>query len=552
MSVCRRAVGIWLVVTGSLAAEVTPRLSIDRNKGDCNGACQAPSMSADGRYVAFASDASDLVTGDRNGVRDVFVRDRHARKTERISIGLGSVEANDVSDEPSISDDGRFVAFTSRATNLVPGDGNGVADIFVFDRVSGSTTRVSVDAAGGEGDGASGSPALSGDGAVVAFVSAATNLVAADTNGSNDIFVRSRSGGAPERVSVASDGGEGDGPSSDPELSQDGRFVVYVSAASTLVGGDHNQLEDVFVHDRATATTERASLGLGGGECDGASLRPVTSADGRFVAYDSGATNCVGNDGNGHRDVFVLDRVSGVRRRASVAATGAEGDGDSRAPALSADGRWVAYDSDATNFVTGDTNGACDTFVRDLDTGMVVRSSVGAAGEVHGASYGAVVTDDGAEIAFLSDAADLVTGDGNGLTDVFARERCVDEAAVACYGDGVPGTNGLPQVLFSDDPELNTTFVLTFTNSWGQDAAALLLFGTAATSIPTNLQGSILVVPLVAEFVLLPASGLDLDCPIEPDPSLCGAHFFVQLIQQDAGGPCGAAFSCGYDVTIGY
>src|SRR5437016_8015596 len=244
-----------------------------------------------------------------------------------------------------------------------------------------TTERVSVASGGTEGNGASLSSALSADGRFVAFVSAATDLVAADTNGVSDVFVHDRQTGATERVSVASGGAEGNGSSGligfafPPALSADGRFIAFVSFATNLVAGDTNGATDVFVHDRQTGTTERVSVASGGTQSNAASLGSALSADGRFVAFQSDATNLVAGDTNGATDVFVRDRQTGMTERVSVASDGTQANNVSSYPALSADGRFVAFESDATNLVAGDTNGATDVFVHDRQTGATERVS---------------------------------------------------------------------------------------------------------------------------------------------------------------------------------
>lgn len=506
------AFGFLFLSTGVARGEVTPRLSLDRNQGDTNGASHRPAMTPDGRYVVWAADASDLVSGDRNGVRDIFVRDRHSRRTERVSRGRSGAEANGASDAPAISADGRYVVFSSRASNLVAGDGNGQPDVFVFDRRTSVTSRLSVDGAGAEADGASSAPAIRNDGTTVAFVTAAGNLVPGDGNGVEDVLVVARSGGAPALASIADDGSAATRGCFDPSLSGDRRFVAFTSSANLLASADGNGHDDVFVRDRLLATTVRASGTPSGGDADGGSRHARLSEDGRLVVFESDATDLVAGDGNGASDVFVHDLLAAVTARQSVDSASGEAAGDSRAPALSTDGRWIVFESDATTLVGGDLNGVRDVFVRDRDTGMVVRASEGAAGEAHGASQAAVISADGAEVAFLS-----IAGDVGGA-----------------------------------DPELNTTFVLTFVNSAGQDALALLLVGSAPAEIVTNLQGTLLVAPFLGQYLDPPAAGLAVDCPVEGDPSSCGVRLYAQLIQEDPGTPCGAAFSKGYEITLGY
>ncbi|WP_354147707.1 HYR domain-containing protein [Arthrobacter sp. 754] len=326
-----------------------------------------PTISADGRYVAFYSDAGNLVPGDTNGTQDVFVRDRVAGSTERVSVAGDGSQANSSSFEPAISADGRYVAFESNAGNLVPGDTNFMTDVFVRDRATGSTERVSVASEGSQATGQSfGDPAISSDGRYVAFNSLANNLVPGDTNGTKDVFVRDRVAGSTERVSVAGDGTEANGESHEPAISSDGRHVAFRSVGTNLAPGDTNGTDDMFVRDRVTGSTERVSVASDGTQANSQSyLEPEISADGRYVTFQSVASNLVAADTNGTDDVFVRDRVAGSTERVSLASDGTQANGQSVLPAISGDGRYVVFQSVASNLVPGDTNGAPDVFVRD-------------------------------------------------------------------------------------------------------------------------------------------------------------------------------------------
>jgi Tol biopolymer transport system component len=251
------------------------------------------------------------VPGDTNGYDDAFVRDRRTGRTERVSVGTGGVEGNDRSGTEALSTDGRFVAFGSWADNLVPGDTNEAFDVFIRDRQTGRTERVSVGTGGVEGDDRSGTVALSADGRFVAFGSWADNLVPGDTNGNADVFVRDRRTGVTERASVGPNGVQGNGDSGSYAtvvLSADGRFVAFQSSASNLVPGDTNGLDDIFVRDRLKGVTERVSLGPNGVQGNDGSSSPALSADGRFVAFGSWADNLVPGDTNEEEDVFVHAR----------------------------------------------------------------------------------------------------------------------------------------------------------------------------------------------------------------------------------------------------
>ena len=256
--------------------------------------------------MVFESVATNLVSGDTNTNSDVFVRDRQTNQTTRVSIATGGGQANGASLFPALSADGRYVAFTSWATNLVPGDTNGKADIFVHDRQTGQTTRVSVTSAGVQASGDSLVPSLSADGRFVTYSSSAANLVTGDTNAKSDIFVRDRLLNQTSRVSVTSAGVQASGDSLVPSLSADGRFVTYSSSAATLVAGDTNNKSDVFVHDRQTGQTARASVRFDGSQANGDSLIPALSGDGQTIVFISTATNLITGDTNGNADVYVI------------------------------------------------------------------------------------------------------------------------------------------------------------------------------------------------------------------------------------------------------
>jgi Tol biopolymer transport system component len=246
--------------------------------------------------------------------------------TTRTSVGPGGVQGNAESVDPAISANGRWVVFASTASNLVAGDTNGFEDVFARgpDAVSGSniTTLVSLGAGGAQGNNASNTPAISANGRYVTFRSAASNLVAGDTNGVGDVFVRDQALGTTTRVSVASGGSQGTGDSHSPSISANGQWIAFASAASNLVPGDTNSQQDVFVHDQLTGTTTRISVGPGGVQGNDVSWQPSISADGRWVAFSSLASNLVPDDTNQAFDVFVHDRQTQTTARVSVATGG--------------------------------------------------------------------------------------------------------------------------------------------------------------------------------------------------------------------------------------
>ena len=427
------------------------RISIANDGAQSNGHSSWPSLSADGRFVAFHSEATNLVPGDTNGYGDVFVHDRQTGVTTRVSVASDGTQGNSSSWLSSISANGRFVAFLSWASNLVPDDTNGYCDVFVHDRQTGTTTRVSVASDGTQGNGSSQACTISSDGRFVAFYSAASNLVRDDTNGFIDIFVHDRQTGGTSRVSVASDGTQSNGDSYAPSISADGRFVTFESEAFNLVPGDTNGCRDVFVHDRQTGVTTRVSVTSNGTQSTGASGTASLSADGRFVAFRSWASNLVPGDTNAYSDIFVHDRETGVTTRVSVASDGTQGSGESRRPSVSADGRFVAFLSWASNLVPDDTNGAVDVFVAEwrgrscdqLAAPSLTRISVASDGsQSNGFSARSSISADGRYVAFYSAATNLVLDDTNGCFDVFIHDRLMRATTrVSVASDGTQGND---------------------------------------------------------------------------------------------------------------
>jgi Tol biopolymer transport system component len=409
---------------GTLLAGTTTRVSVASDGTQGNARSQYASTSGDGRYIAFTSLASNLVPGDTNDRWDVFVHDQETGQTSRVSVSSDGAQGNDDSQWPSISADGRYVAFQSRASNLVAGDTNGVSDTFVHDRETGQTSRVSVASNGTQGNSWSYEPSISADGRYVAFYSIATNLVPGDTNGADDVFVHDRQTGETSRVSIASDGTQGNSWSVGSSISADGRYVAFSSSASNLVPGDTNNRRDIFVHNRQTGQTSRISVASNGNQGNGDSFWPSLSANGRYVAFSSAASNLVPGDTNNWRDVFVHDIQTGETSRISITAEGTQGNGVSEQPSISADGRYVAFHSAANNLVPDDINNSSDIFVHDRYTGQIQLVSTASDGtQGDNGSTETSISGDGHYIAFRSAASNLAPDDTNGVLDIFVHRR---------------------------------------------------------------------------------------------------------------------------------
>jgi Tol biopolymer transport system component len=410
-------------------------------------------ISGDGRFVAFLS-YSPLVAGDTatcpaftsaSSCPDVFVRDRVAGTTSLVSVSSSGEQGNGPSGENdfheptniAISPDGRFVAFGSRASNLVEGDTNGVEDVFVRDRLTGGTVRASVSSSGQQANSHSKSPSISADGRYLSFQSFASNLVPADTNGDSDIFVHDVATGATIRASVSSSGSEADGGTLDgSSLSADGRFVAFASFAHNLVPGDRNWSSDIFVRDLITERTTLESRNSWGVQGNLYSRQPSISPDGRWVAFTSNASNLVGEDTNACHvnepncaDIFVRDRETGSTIRVSVGSLGQQADDRSEWPSISDSGCVVGFETSADNLAPRSGLTGRQILVHERMSRMTTSADVDSAGVPANGSLGsarASISWGGRLVAFTSSATNL---DSAGTGGVFVRDRGGDDRA---------------------------------------------------------------------------------------------------------------------------
>lgn len=494
------------------------RVSVSSDGAQGNSGSYGGSVSTDGRYVASASNASNLVPGDTNGTTDIFVRDTVAGTTTRVSVSSSGQQANGYSTRPTVSADGRYIAFVSYASNLVPGDTNGFPDVFVRDTVAGTTTRVSVSSSGEQGNDQSvitrtddrveypGAPSLSTDGRYVAFQSYASNLVAGDTNsctGSSyatytngrcpDIFVHDRATGTTLKASVNSLGQQTNGVSYDPDISANGRYVAFQSRASNLAAEDADSISDVFLRDLEAATTTIVSVSSAGVKGLGSSSAPSISGDGRYVAFQSWAENLVAGDTVDSRDVFVRDRVTATTTRASVTTSGMQAVRVCPGaicyvyngwPSLASGGRYVAFPGelpdDSGTLVRG-------LYLRDFVAGVTTKISVG---------DWPSLSSTGRFLAFESNASNLVPGDTNGTSDVFLYDR--GESApptIASFtadppafspnppsGDGVKDTTTFTASISDESPPISWTLDI-------KNVAGLVVrsFSGSSTSSPFSI-----------------------------------------------------------------
>jgi Tol biopolymer transport system component len=387
------------VLVVGLSSSASASFSVLRPLTRGNGDSTTPVISADGRYVAFPSLASNLVHGDRNGVSDVFVSDLRTGVVRSASRGGNGPSF----DPPALSADGRFVAFVSSASNLVPGDTNGVDDVFVTDMRTGRVERVS----GGNGP-AYGSPAMSADGRYVAFRSEASTLVEGDTDGVADMSLTDRSSGRVTRVSTSASGAQGDKlVHHGLAMSADGRLVVFPSAATNLVPGDTNGSVDMFVKDVVSGAVERVNVSASGAQTSSYTLMPAITPDGSRVLFVAWGDTLVPGDTEDTPDIFMKDLRTKAITRVNTRPDGTVSDAQPYQPSVSADGRYVVFSSLASNLVRHDTNNVDDVFLKDLVSGAVVRLSERFGRQGNNFSVAPTISADGRTVVFATLATNL-------------------------------------------------------------------------------------------------------------------------------------------------
>jgi Tol biopolymer transport system component len=399
-----------LVSSPVAARDAIHRVSVASDGSEAQWGASRASISADGRFVALESGSPDLVAGDTNGVSDVFVHDRLTGITTRVSVASDGTQGNDNSYGHSlgISGDGRFIAFASIASNLVPDDTNNEVDVFVHDRATGQTTRVSITSAGEETFGGANHPAISRDGRYVAFESAG-EFVTGDSKNSQDIYVHDRQTGVTEWITAgweASQNADGD----EPVISADGRYVAFRSTAN-MPPVDTDNATDILVYDRETGTTQVATPDSVSNEETNFTDPFDISGDGRFVTFPAGGS---------HYEIFVSDLRTGVLERVSVSSQGEPADDQAIAPAISEDGRYVVFVSSATNLVPGGPSPAYGLYVRDRQSGTTTQVDAAYSREPD-------ISADGRYIAFVTEAATLVFDDTNGAADAFVYDQGIQD-----------------------------------------------------------------------------------------------------------------------------
>jgi len=385
-------------------------------------------VSWNGELVLFTSLATNLVTTDTNSAVDVFLRDRVNATTERISRRPNGVQANDSSGGAMMNPIATFFTYYSFATNLVPSDTNGFSDIFLAtrdpDTAAITLTRISKGLEGAEANGDSFLSDLSDDGTQVLYDSAATNLVPVDDNVWSDVFWYDQDNDSTTKISISNNNTPGNARSERPRISADGSYAIYYSYATNLVTGDTNNEPDIFGVDLGTFQVTRLSVGSNGSQANlGARPEYAISPDGRYIVFASDSTNLVANDTNGTTDIFLYDRATNTTRLISVARDGARANGGSYDPSISANGRFIAFNTLATNLLPNDTNGIADAVVVDRFTRLVQQVASSYDGSpVDGDSGTPQFSEDGLSVTFFSAATNLVISDTNDFTDIFWRD----------------------------------------------------------------------------------------------------------------------------------
>jgi len=452
-------------------------------KGQPNGASSEPRLSGDGRFVAFTSKATNLAGNPAPGVSNTYLFDQNKSYLRLISRGPKGARAKGPSVTPAVTSDGKEVVFASRASNLAAGGGGKHSDVFAWTEAGGIQLVSGAPAAPapapaaraaappaeapapaplGPSDGDSDQPDVSADGRLVVFSSGATNLVDGDTNKRRDVFVRDTMAGRTYRVSTGRDGVPANGDSSAPSISPDGRFVSFYSRATNLLERRVRSRGDVYLRDLIAQKTFLVSVSGGptGKEQNAAVAAPFVqvssvSADGRFVAFDSDATNLVTHDRNHDTDVFVRDMLTGGIRRASLATTDQESDSDSFAPRITSNGRFVTFESFAHNLVPYQPAGP-NIFVRDLTRNTTVMAEVSGRGRprnrerVKQLLQRPSISDDGATVAFSSTATNLVGHDTRGVQDVFLRRLLPTPLTILSQNVGVSNGHLVLNFMSSD------------------------------------------------------------------------------------------------------
>jgi Tol biopolymer transport system component len=576
------ALAVWCVLGAAAQAQTITRLSVGLHSGPNFTGTLANAYSPDGTHVAFQSASANLVPGDTNAAVDIFVLELSSGAVERASVANDGSQSSLGGYEPAVSSGGRYVAFSSNSTELVAGDTNNATDVFVRDRLLGTTELVSVSSGGVHGNTHSRDPVLSADGRFVAFESQSSNLVAGA--GGGQIFLRDRTLGTTVVVSVSSSGALSAIGSHDPAISADGRFVVFQSASTNLVPGDAAPAAggngwDVFVRDTLLGTTELVSATPSGGFPNAGALRPAISGNGRYVGFESGASDLTPGVDAAGTDVFVRDLLTLTTVCASNSPNGAAVGYGSTA-SLSADGRKIAFVSTRTGFAPQELlSNFPQAYRRDLDSGateLVSASECGVAGSGvtsggYWSSVSPTISPDGQRVAFASYATTLVENDIENAADLYLRDFNVATSGPACRFCRAPLTTSgcTPLIDGAGAPSATSGsgFAITVANTEGQRVGRAF-FNLGAGNVSPWAAGSTsyLCMSSAGRLPVQNSNGVqgacdglyvwDWNAHLAANPTLAsnygaGRAVFVQAWFRDAGAPTGSNLSAGLQFLMG-
>ncbi len=455
---------------------------ISRSPGGAvgDGDSQKPSISDNGRYIVYQSRATNLVTDKTTSRSDIFLYDRNTKMTTRINLAYDGSEANSSSYNPQISADGTVIAFSSTSSNLIDDDTEGLEDIFVYDRSDGTITRVSVNSDDEAGDDDSTYPDISDDGRYIVFQSSSSNLDDEDDNGRINIFRHDRQTGKTIRVNYDFLGDISDHDCTYPVISDNGRYVAF-QTYSALTPCDDNNDSDIFLRDINEKTTTLTSVTTYGCVANNNSYHPSMSGEARYIAFSTYSTDLeIEDDTNHQQDVYIRDRQEMTTERVSISTNGEEGDGRSVGYGgnISSDGRYVVFSTNSSNLIDNDGNGGYDVYARDRTTQMTTREGVGhywQQGTGDPPANTTVISANGKYIVFDSSSSGIVSGDNNGDWDIFIRDYLWSGPLIT----SINPRWGL----------INGGTLLTITGSNFDQNAAVTIDGVSALNINVNATG---------------------------------------------------------------
>ena len=400
-------------------------IDVNTSGGIPNSYAGSPAISQNGRYVAFQSASTNLVSTTTNGQYQIYVRDRFSGTTTLASISSSGTVGNSYSTQPRISSDGKYVVFTSNSSNLVSGDTNAKTDAFIHNMATGNTDLISKNVSGTISNGYTETPDITFDGRYVVFSSYATNLVTSPSvTSGNHIYLKDLSNGTVKLLSQSSTGSVANADSWNPRISCEGRTVVFQSYANNLVSGDTNNpslsKSRIYVEDLLNGIDPVYITGTGNDNM----VYPSVSCNGNYVGFSSDASNLVSGDTNSSQDTFIFDRNTSTIERISINSSSTQGNDSSYGlPGISNDGRYVVFSSDATNFASGDTNGVVDIFLRNREAGTTELLSRNSGGTIsNGNNSGADLSSDGRYATYASYSNNLVSGFSNTNTSIFTSQ----------------------------------------------------------------------------------------------------------------------------------